>query len=147
MESKVSRSASRSAVPPIARNRTVIASASCPRATVSPAKGLRASRLRSSPSCPARWLHPARTLRHEADNPTTDTGAPEPSPQQKPEPDRPTPSHRKPALEALEQQLRTALGAPVALVHRAGAGRIEIKFHSLDELQRLVDLIGNLEGM
>jgi ParB family chromosome partitioning protein len=89
----------------------------------------------------------ARTLRHEADNPTTDTGAPEPSPQQKPEPDRPTPSHRKPALEALEQQLRTALGAPVALVHRAGAGRIEIKFHSLDELQRLVDLIGNLEGM
>lgn len=89
----------------------------------------------------------ARTLRHEAENPTTDTSAPEPSPEHKPEPDRPAPAHRKPALEALEQQLRTALGAPVALVHRAGAGRIEIKFHSLDELQRLVDLIGNLEGM
>ena len=49
--------------------------------------------------------------------------------------------------KALEQQLRTALGAPVTLVHRAGAGRIEVKFHSLDELQRLVDLLSNLEGM
>jgi ParB family chromosome partitioning protein len=90
----------------------------------------------------------ARTLRHEAENPTTDLApAPEPTPAQKPQPDPPAPTHRKPALEALEQQLRTALGAPVALVHRAGAGRIEIKFHSLDELQRLVDLISNLEGM
>lgn len=87
----------------------------------------------------------ARTLRHEND-PSAD--APPPAPNRpNAEPDRPAPTHRKPALEALEQQLRTALGAPVSLVHRAGAGRIEVKFHSLDELQRLVDLISNLEGM
>lgn len=85
----------------------------------------------------------ARTLRHELE--PVDPPAPEHKPAQAPE--RPAPAHRKPALEALEQQLRTALGAPVALVHRAGAGRIEIRFHSLDELQRLVDLISNLEGL
>jgi ParB family chromosome partitioning protein len=73
----------------------------------------------------------------------TETGRPAPSPAQ-------TSSgapHRRSALEAVEQQLRTALGAPVTLVHRGGAGRIEIKFHSLDELDRLVDLIGQLEGL
>lgn len=85
----------------------------------------------------------ARTLRHE-----NDSAPPVPQPREKaPGPERPTPANRKPALEALEQQLRTALGAPVTLVHRAGAGRIEVKFHSLDELQRLVDLLSNLEGM
>jgi len=56
-------------------------------------------------------------------------------------------SHRRSALEAVEQQLRTALGAPVTLVHRGGAGRIEIKFHSLDELDRLVEIIAQLEGL
>ena len=60
--------------------------------------------------------------------------------------DVPASSNRKPALEAVEAQLRGALGAPVNLVHRAGAGRIEIRFHSLDELDRLVDLIASLEG-
>jgi ParB family chromosome partitioning protein len=59
----------------------------------------------------------------------------------------PAPPPRRSALDAVEQQLRTALGAPVTLVHRAGAGRIEIKFHSLDELDRLVELIGQLEGL
>jgi ParB family chromosome partitioning protein len=69
----------------------------------------------------------------------TDTGRPSPSGSAS--------HHRRSALEAVEQQLRTALGAPVTLVHRGGAGRIEIKFHSLDELDRLVDLIAQLEGL
>jgi hypothetical protein len=34
----------------------------------------------------------------------------------------------------------------VRLVHRAGSGRIEIRFHSLAELERLVDLVSSLEG-
>ena len=56
-----------------------------------------------------------------------------------------TPSSR-PAMETVEDQLRAALGAPVRLVHRAGSGRIEIRFHSLAELERLVDLVSSLEG-
>jgi hypothetical protein len=49
-------------------------------------------------------------------------------------------------METVEAQLRAALGAPVRLVHRAGSGRIEIRFHSLAELERLVDLVSSLEG-
>jgi ParB family chromosome partitioning protein len=52
----------------------------------------------------------------------------------------------RPAMETVEAQLRAALGAPVRLVHRAGSGRIEIRFHSLAELERLVDLVSSLEG-
>lgn len=50
------------------------------------------------------------------------------------------------ASEAVEDQLRAALGAPVRLVQRRGKGRIEVRFHSLDELERLIELIGSLEG-
>jgi ParB family chromosome partitioning protein len=53
---------------------------------------------------------------------------------------------RPASLEGLETMLRTALNAPVRLVHRAGKGRIEIRFHSADELERLVDLLVSLEG-
>ncbi len=53
---------------------------------------------------------------------------------------------RSATLENLETMLRGALGAPVRLVHRAGKGRIEIRFHSTDELERLVDLLVSLEG-
>jgi ParB family chromosome partitioning protein len=48
--------------------------------------------------------------------------------------------------DEIEGHLRGALGAPVRLVHRGGKGRIEIRFHSNDELQRLIDLIETLEG-
>lgn len=48
--------------------------------------------------------------------------------------------------QAVEAQLRAALGAPVRLVNRRGKGRIEIRFHSLGELERLLDLISGLEG-
>ncbi|MEE2786646.1 MAG: ParB/RepB/Spo0J family partition protein [Myxococcota bacterium] len=47
---------------------------------------------------------------------------------------------------AVEAQLRSALGAPVKLTQKKGKGRIEIRFHSLDELERLLDLIAGLEG-
>jgi hypothetical protein len=39
------------------------------------------------------------------------------------------------------------LGAPVNIVQRAGSGRIEVRFHSLGELERLVDLLTRLEGL
>lgn len=47
--------------------------------------------------------------------------------------------------EAVETQLRTALRAPVRLVHRGGKGRIEIKFHNQDELNRLIEMLSTLE--
>ncbi len=53
----------------------------------------------------------------------------------------PSPAHRQ-----VEDQLRTALGAPVKLINRKGKGKIEIRFHSLDELDRLIDLMATLEG-
>lgn len=57
--------------------------------------------------------------------------------------ERPQPSSAHVAVEA---QLRAALGAPVKLVQKEGKGRIEIRFHSLDELERLLDLMADLEG-
>jgi len=51
------------------------------------------------------------------------------------------------AADTLETQLRGALGAPVNIVQRAGSGRIEVRFHSLAELERLVDLLTRLEGL
>jgi ParB family chromosome partitioning protein len=51
-----------------------------------------------------------------------------------------TPAHR-----AVEDQLRTALGAPVKLVQKKGVGRLEIRFHSMDELERLIDMIATLK--
>jgi ParB family chromosome partitioning protein len=53
---------------------------------------------------------------------------------------------RSPADRAVEDQLRAALGAPVSLRHRQGRGRIELRFSSLAELERLVDLLTSLEG-
>jgi len=51
------------------------------------------------------------------------------------------------SARAVESQLRAALGAPIKLVNRKGKGRIEIRFHSLDELERLIDLISELQGV
>ncbi|MBV70223.1 MAG: chromosome partitioning protein ParB [Myxococcales bacterium] len=51
-----------------------------------------------------------------------------------------------PAHRAVEDQLRAALGAPIKLVNKKGVGRIEIRFHSMDELERLLDLMASLEG-
>jgi ParB family chromosome partitioning protein len=50
------------------------------------------------------------------------------------------------ANTAVEDQLRGSLGAPVRLVHKGGKGRLEIRFHSLDELDRLIELLNSLES-
>lgn len=57
-----------------------------------------------------------------------------------------TPPQRSAAAEAVEAQLRAVLGAPIKLVNKKGKGRIEVRFHSLDELERLIDLLSGLEG-
>jgi ParB family transcriptional regulator, chromosome partitioning protein len=46
---------------------------------------------------------------------------------------------RSPAESNVEERLQRALGTKVRLHHRRGRGRIEISFHSLDELDRLLD--------
>jgi len=46
----------------------------------------------------------------------------------------------------VEAQLRAALGAPVRLHQKNGKGRIEVRFHSLAELERLIELISQFEG-
>ncbi|MEE2757132.1 MAG: ParB/RepB/Spo0J family partition protein [Myxococcota bacterium] len=56
------------------------------------------------------------------------------------------PATTSPAHRAVEDQLRAALGAPIKLVNKKGVGRIEIRFHSMDELERLLDLMASLEG-
>ena len=47
--------------------------------------------------------------------------------------------------QAIEAQLRAALGAPIKLVHKKGKGRIEIRFHSSDELERLIDILSEAD--
>lgn len=49
------------------------------------------------------------------------------------------------ATRAVEAQLRAALGAPVRVIERGGRGRVEIRFHSYAELERLIDLVAALE--
>jgi len=51
-----------------------------------------------------------------------------------------SPGHR-----AVEAQIRSAVGAPIRLVNREGKGRIEIRFNSPAELERLIDVLSSLE--
>ncbi|MGB0645547.1 MAG: ParB/RepB/Spo0J family partition protein [Bradymonadia bacterium] len=46
--------------------------------------------------------------------------------------------------EAVEAQLRAAIGAPVKVVQKKGKGRIEVRFHSFDELERLIELFSTM---
>ncbi len=46
---------------------------------------------------------------------------------------------RSPAVTHVEEKLQRSLGTKVRLAERKGKGRIEIYFHSLDELDRLLD--------
>lgn len=80
----------------------------------------------------------ARALRE----PPPETHTTEPATPTEP-PEHPPPSA---ATLAVEAQLRALLGAPVRLLHRGGQGRIEIRFHSLDELERLLGLFSQLDG-
>jgi ParB family chromosome partitioning protein len=83
--------------------------------------------------------------------PEPEPAAPEPVVDEAPTtaPQPPSPSDARgvsPADLAVEDQLRGALGAPVRLVQTAGKGRLEIRFHSMDELNRLIELLASLEG-
>ena len=59
---------------------------------------------------------------------------------------KPTPEPRKSRRghEAVEAQLRAAIGAPVKVSQAKGKGKIEIRFHSFDELERLIDIFATL---
>ncbi len=66
-----------------------------------------------------------------------------------PAPTRPRTEPEERSLEDIqvEADLRGVLGAPVRLVNRQGVGRIEIRFHSLEELDRLLEMLSALEGV
>jgi len=53
-----------------------------------------------------------------------------------------SPGHR-----AVEAQIRSAVGAPVRLVNRDGKGRIELRFNTPAELERLIELLSSFEGV
>lgn len=46
---------------------------------------------------------------------------------------------KKPSERSVEERLMRALGTKVRLKHRNGKGRLEIHFHSLDQLDQLLD--------
>ena len=46
---------------------------------------------------------------------------------------------RTPAEASVEERLQRALGTKVRLHHRQGRGRIEVFFHTLDQLDGLID--------
>lgn len=69
-----------------------------------------------------------------------------PAPTPEAAPPRPEPEERSLEDIQVEADLRAALGAPVRLVNRHGTGRIEIRFHSLDELDRLLEMFSALDG-
>ncbi len=54
-----------------------------------------------------------------------------------------TPVERDPNVVAAEERLQQALGTRTRIVHQGnkGGGRVEIEFHSADELERLFDLL------
>ncbi|NOZ26338.1 MAG: ParB/RepB/Spo0J family partition protein [Nitrospirae bacterium] len=58
--------------------------------------------------------------------------------------DAPRPAGKKakdPNIAALEEQLKRSLGTKVQIRHRGKAGRIEIEYYSLDELDRLLEIL------
>jgi ParB family chromosome partitioning protein len=52
-------------------------------------------------------------------------------------------SHRKkdPQIESLQEKLIRSLGTKVRILHKGKRGKIEIEYYSLDELDRLLDLL------
>ncbi len=54
-------------------------------------------------------------------------------------PDAPPPARQDPATTEVETRLRHALGTRVRLLHRGKQGEIRIAYHSLDELDRLLE--------
>ncbi|RME67243.1 MAG: ParB/RepB/Spo0J family partition protein [Nitrospirae bacterium] len=48
---------------------------------------------------------------------------------------------KDPNIQALEDKLRQSLGTKVTLKHRGQRGKIEIEYYSLDELDRLIEVL------
>ena len=51
------------------------------------------------------------------------------------------PRRKDPNLTSIEEDLKRSLGTKVRLVHNGKKGRIEIEYYSLDELERLIDIL------
>jgi len=54
---------------------------------------------------------------------------------------KPLPRRKDPNLTSIEEDLKRSLGTKVRLVHNGKKGRIEIEYYSLDELERLIDIL------
>jgi len=76
-----------------------------------------------------------RRLESEAKSLTEKTAPIEQDPKPHPIPFRNAP---------LEAQLRAILSAPVKVVNRSGKGRIEIRFHSFEEMERIVATLSTI---
>ncbi|MCX7794132.1 MAG: ParB/RepB/Spo0J family partition protein [Thermodesulfovibrionales bacterium] len=48
---------------------------------------------------------------------------------------------KDPSISTLEERLKKTLGTPVRIIHRGKRGRIEITYNSLEEFDRLLDLL------
>ncbi len=55
-----------------------------------------------------------------------------------------TSSSRDPQITSLEDRLKQSLGTKVKIQHKGKRGKIEIEYYSLDELDRLLDLLTSL---
>ena len=62
--------------------------------------------------------------------------------EQSPTKSQQAPKH--PRNQAVEAQLRAAIGAPVKVTQKKGRGKIEVRFHSFEELERLIEIFSTL---
>jgi ParB family chromosome partitioning protein len=53
-----------------------------------------------------------------------------------------TPPPADPHVTDLENRIRDRVGLRIGLHYKAGKGRLEIQFHSDDELDRILDVLG-----
>jgi len=51
------------------------------------------------------------------------------------------PKKRDPQIESLQEKLIHSLGTKVRILHKGKRGKIEIEYYSLDELERLLDIL------
>ncbi len=54
---------------------------------------------------------------------------------------RPAKKEKDPDIAALEERLKRSMGTKVRIKHRGKAGKIEIEYYSLDELDRLLEIL------
>lgn len=54
---------------------------------------------------------------------------------------KPHPKKKDPQIESLQEKLIRSLGTKVRILHKGKRGRIEIEYYSLDELDRLLEIL------